>query len=149
MRYEVPQFIEIEDKILGPFTFKQAVYLAGSFGLAFIVFQLLGYLPIKLPGILKVVLAVPFIGIGAAFAFVKVNKRPFVFYVEAALKYAFSSKKYVWKKSDKKISRRASIHKNEQTVTVDTRHVPDVTRSKIKDLAWSLDMGLKSDRKEF
>ena len=38
MRFEVPQFIEIEDKIFGPFTWKQFVYLAGGVGLAAVIF---------------------------------------------------------------------------------------------------------------
>ncbi len=33
MRFEVPQFIDVEDKIFGPFTFKQFLYLAGGAGL--------------------------------------------------------------------------------------------------------------------
>jgi len=32
MRFEVPQFIEVEDKIFGPFTWKQFIYLMGGEG---------------------------------------------------------------------------------------------------------------------
>ena len=32
MRFQVPQFIEIESKIFGPLTFKQFIYLAGGGG---------------------------------------------------------------------------------------------------------------------
>ena len=30
MQYQVPQFIEVEDKIFGPLTFKQLVYVVGG-----------------------------------------------------------------------------------------------------------------------
>ena len=33
MEYQVPQFIEVEDKIFGPFTLKQFIYVAGGVGL--------------------------------------------------------------------------------------------------------------------
>jgi len=35
MRFEVPQFIDVEDKLFGPLTFTQFVYLAGSGGISF------------------------------------------------------------------------------------------------------------------
>jgi hypothetical protein len=30
MQFRVPQFIDIEDKLFGPLTFKQFIYLAGE-----------------------------------------------------------------------------------------------------------------------
>jgi len=42
MRHEVPQFIDIEDKIFGPLTFFQGLYLLGGFFGAFSVFYLVG-----------------------------------------------------------------------------------------------------------
>ncbi|TSC61742.1 MAG: SsrA-binding protein, partial [Parcubacteria group bacterium Athens0416_74] len=32
MQFQVPQFIEVEDKIVGPLTFKQFVFIAGGLG---------------------------------------------------------------------------------------------------------------------
>ena len=43
MRFEVPQFIEIEDKIFGPLTWKQFIYLAGGAGFGVIAFFLLPF----------------------------------------------------------------------------------------------------------
>ena len=37
MEYQVPQFIEVEDKIFGPFTLKQFIYVAGGVGLCAIL----------------------------------------------------------------------------------------------------------------
>jgi hypothetical protein len=45
MHYQVPQFIEIEDKIFGPLTLKQFIYLAGGVGLCLIFFSLLPIYP--------------------------------------------------------------------------------------------------------
>ena len=41
MDYQVPQFIEVEDKLVGPLTFKQFVYLAGGAGICVILFVFL------------------------------------------------------------------------------------------------------------
>ena len=45
MRFQVPQFIEVEDKIFGPLTFKQFVYVTGGVGLAVILFLFLPRFP--------------------------------------------------------------------------------------------------------
>ena len=75
MRYQVPQFIEVEDKIFGPFTFKQFIYIVGGGGMAFIFYKFL-----------NIFIAVPFIaaslGFGFALAFYKVNGKPFIDVVE-------------------------------------------------------------------
>ena len=41
MHFQTPQFIEIEDKIFGPLTLKQFIYLAGAAGLSFTAYSLL------------------------------------------------------------------------------------------------------------
>ena len=42
MQFKVPQFLEIEDKIFGPFTFREFAYLAGGAGLCFVFYKILG-----------------------------------------------------------------------------------------------------------
>jgi len=39
MRFQVPQFIEVEDKIFGPLTLKQFIYLAGAGGVVFVLWR--------------------------------------------------------------------------------------------------------------
>ena len=39
MQFQVPQFIEVEDKIFGPLTFRQAVYLVGGAGLSYVIYR--------------------------------------------------------------------------------------------------------------
>jgi hypothetical protein len=70
MRFEVPQFIEIEDKIFGPFTWKQFVYLAGGIGLSAVIF-------FAAPFIVFVLIGVPLGGLAILLAFYPVNNRPF------------------------------------------------------------------------
>jgi len=69
MQFKVPQFLDIEDKIFGPFTFKQFVYLAGGAGLCFTLFKLLGLFLELIP-----ILAVA--GLALALAFYRPNNKP-------------------------------------------------------------------------
>ena len=40
MQFKVPQFIDVEDKLFGPVTFKEFVYLAGGAGLIYVIYKL-------------------------------------------------------------------------------------------------------------
>lgn len=93
MRFEVPQFIEIEDKIIGPLTWKQFVYLAGGVGVLVILY-------FSLPFIFFVALGLPFGALSASLAFHRVNNRPFSAFLEALLSYAGKGKLYLWRKSE-------------------------------------------------
>jgi len=128
MRFQVPQFIDVEDKIFGPFTFKQAIYVAGSIGIGFVLWAVI---PVKFIALL---LAAPIAALGFALAFYKVNNRPFITVLESAFSYFLSSRLYIWKKSEKEVKKKEEA--KEQKVL----YVPKVSESKLKDLAWSLDI---------
>lgn len=144
MRYEVPQFIDIEDKIFGPLTFKQALYMAGSAGLSFMIYYgLEKFVPFDMGTVVRLILASPPLAIGAAFAFVKINKRPFVRYVEAMFYFLLNPKRYIWNKKKHNFGDKNNVEKKENSLEnarMEEQYVPNVSRSKIKDLAWSLDM---------
>jgi len=94
MQFKVPQFIEIEDKIVGPLTLKQFLYLlAGVGALAVLWFYLtLGaFLLIGIPiGILVL-----------ALAFYKYNGRPLISILGSFIKYITKPRLYLWKKDNK------------------------------------------------
>ncbi|MBI2476330.1 MAG: PrgI family protein [Candidatus Taylorbacteria bacterium] len=127
MRFQVPQFIEVEDKIFGPLTVKQFIYLAGGAGLCFIIYT---YLPFYL----AILAIIPVATLAVALALYKVNNRAFIFVIEAAFKYLLANKLYIWKKTDRKIETR-KIEKEAPAV-----YVPRLSDSKLKDLTWSLDI---------
>ncbi len=131
MRYQVPQFIEVEDKIFGPFTFRQFVYLIGAGGVCFIVYKTLPFF-LGLP-IMGVALAV-----GGALAFYKVNSRPLIETIEAAFKYMLTTRLYIWQKKDKYPDK--TMAEKMLAASSGTLTVPKVSDSKLKDLAWSLDI---------
>ncbi len=128
MQYQVPQFIEIEDKIFGPLTFKQFVYVAGGGGMCYLAYRFIPF-PISL------FIVLPFGAFAVALAFYKVNNRPFIDAVQSAVKYLLGHKLYIWKKQ-------ARPPTAEETAELPTGaiYVPKLSESKLKDLTWSLDI---------
>jgi len=100
MRFQVPQFIDIEDKIFGPLTFKQFVYIIGGAAISFIIYRVL-------PLYLALIFIAPLMGFSIALAFLKVNNRPFVFILEAAIRHSFKKKLYTWKKRNREKLKRS------------------------------------------
>lgn len=131
MRFQVPQFIEVEDKPFGNIlTIRQFIYLLGGAGASFIIYQLVGSF------FLSAIIALPVVGFAIALAFVKINNKPLINTVEAAFNYYIGSKLYIWKKVEKPIKPREI---DESKATADF-YVPKLSDSKLKDLTWSLDI---------
>lgn len=130
MQYQVPQFIEVEDKIFGPLTLRQFIYLAGGAGLSFIFYR---FLPSLIFAIIPIIIVMAF---SVTLAFYKINNKPFINVVEAAFKYFTSSKLYIWKKIDNKVSGNTAQEARQYASIM----VPKISDSKLKDLTWSLDI---------
>jgi hypothetical protein len=131
MRFQVPQFIEVEDKIFGPLTLKQFIYLLGGAGLSFIIYTFVGNL------IISAIFILPVMGFALALAFYKINNKPFIGVVESAFNYYIGNKLYIWKKVDKAIEAKNVVGK---PVSTSEFYVPKLSDSKLKDLTWSLDI---------
>ncbi|PIT97425.1 hypothetical protein COT77_01575 [Candidatus Berkelbacteria bacterium CG10_big_fil_rev_8_21_14_0_10_41_12] len=95
MQYKVPQNIDLEDKIVGPFTMKQFVYLLIG---GFIIYGFYSFLSKNYDNFTAVFLlvAIPVGLICFAFVFVKVNDRPFEVFVKNIIKFLTSPKQRIW-----------------------------------------------------
>jgi len=132
MQFKVPQFLDIEDKIFGPFTFRQFVYLAGGAGMCFVLFRLLGFVWGFIPMALVA-------GLSLALTFYRPNNKPFINMVESMIKYFMQDKLYIWDKTKTGTTVKQALDKNisqEREKVVD----PRLTGGKLRDLAWSLDV---------
>jgi hypothetical protein len=127
MKFQVPQFIEVEDKIFGPLTFKQFIYIAGGVGMAFMLWNFL-------PGFLAILLIIPVASFSLALAFYKLNNKPFINVVEASFRYLIGSKLYLWKKEIKPQTA------GKAAVPAAPLYVPRLSESKLRDIAWELDI---------
>ncbi len=137
MQFQVPQFIEVEDKIFGPLTLKQFIYLVGGAGIVFALYTFL-------PFFLVLIVGAPVAALAVGLAFYKVNNRPLVDVIESAVSYFFSHRLYVWKKGEKQAVGAAAEAPAAPSL------VPKLSESKLKDLAWSLDIqeSVYSSRKQ-
>lgn len=91
MQFQVPQFIEIEDKIIGPLTIKQFLYIAAMAGLSFILFFMVNFW-------FWIIMATILMIIGAAFAFVNINGQPLIKIVFSALQFYMRPRLYLWQR---------------------------------------------------
>ena len=130
MRFSVPQFIDVEDKIFGPLTLKQGIYVLGSVGITVAMFVKFGLLVAAIVGI-------PILFLAFLLAFVKVQGRPFIHMLYSVSFYAIKSKLYLWKKTKKK---HATEDELRAARTQTTRPVSvGMSQSKLRQLSWSLD----------
>lgn len=126
MQFKVPQFIDIEDKVFGPFTFREFVYLAGGAGLVYLSFK---FLPILIALIVAPALA----ALALALTFFKYNDKPFINVLESFIRFYTRSRLYLWRKQEpKKAQQTPEARVSAQRATL--------TESKLKTLSWSLDV---------
>jgi hypothetical protein len=120
MRFEVPQFIEIEDKIFGPFTWKQFVYLSGGVGIAVVIL-------FTMPLFAFVLIGVPLGSLAILLAFYPVNNRPFSTFLEAMLTFYNNHKVYHWRKKAQVVYTQKTIAPvNQSAYTIPTKEIRSI-----------------------
>ncbi len=132
MQFKVPQFLEIEDKIFGPFTFREFIYLVGGGGICFVLYELLGLFWGAVPILIVA-------GLSGMLTFYRPNNKPFINLLEAGFNFTLQSKLYIWKRRKNKTSN------SDNQGTIDDKHVEmrenmRLSGNKLRDLAWSLDV---------
>ena len=94
MRFQVPQFVDIEDKIIGPLTLKQFIFylIAGLFLVPIWVLFNVGTF---------VILAVPIVGIAALFAHVHFAGMNFIQLLYNGFMFFLGTRLYIWSRGSK------------------------------------------------
>ncbi len=138
MQFHVPQYIDIEDKLFGPLTLKQGIYVAGGLGGAYAIYKIIPYVFISAP--LIIVLTV----LTWALAFYPEAKlgKPFIEVLESGIKYALGIKLYTWKKTAKE----PEIGKEEEFIPSKAYSTPAVPAGKLS--SASFDLGIKGLKKD-
>ncbi|HMO78766.1 MAG TPA: PrgI family protein [Candidatus Paceibacterota bacterium] len=138
MRFQVPQFIGIEDRIFGQLTAKQFLYVGAGIGIAFILTRII---PNR---IIALFIALPIAGLFFAFAFYKYDGHiPFIKIVENFIKYTGKPKIYIWKKIPKTPEQ---MKKESDAILTTESNIPKLSDSKLKDLSWELDINENIDK---
>ncbi len=135
MQFKVPQFIDIEDKVFGPLTFKQFAYLAGGAGLGYLSFRFF-------PTVIAIVVGPLFVAFALALAFMKYNEKPFVDVVESFVRYYSRSRLYLWHKqpTGNVTTARPRDEKAPPPIAHTGQGRDTMNESKLKTLSWSVDV---------
>jgi len=91
MMFSVPQFIDVEDKIAGPLTWKQLLWMIG---MGAILLTLFGIFDTTL----SIMLSIPIVLLFCAMAFYKPNGFPMTTFIGNFVLYLFRPKMAVWER---------------------------------------------------
>jgi len=95
MQFLVPQNIDLEDKVIGPLTLRQFIYLLVGGMIDYVWYVIF-------PVSVFLVLGLFTTAIALAFAFAKVQDQPFPKFIQSFLLFLFKPKIRVWQKDAKK-----------------------------------------------
>lgn len=126
MPYGVPQFIDVEDKVAGPLTAKQLLWFFGGGGILLLLWNVLDK-----PAFF--VAAVPVVLITVAFAFVRPNGRPLLYFMFDGIAFFFKPKIYTWRRMPQ-IAKRAkkkryAYHKEEAHKELTAEEIANLTKT--------------------
>lgn len=91
LQFQVPQFVDVEDKIFGPLTAKQFLMFVIN---ALIVAAFYVAFPLSV----TVALAIPLTIFFILLAFYTVNGRSFIWFLYAVFHYLFTGKMFIWER---------------------------------------------------
>jgi len=137
MQFHVPQFIDVEDKIFGPLTFKQFVYLAGGVGLCVVVYALIPIAIISWP------LMALIVGFSLALAFYQVNNKPFISLLQAAFQYITNPRLFLWKHQthSEKSQARSKAEEKQIKKLISNVSGEKARRDRLRDISFAVDVG--------
>lgn len=129
MMFNVPQFIDVEDKIAGPLTWRQLLWMIGMGATLLVFFNLLD-------SSLFFVLAVPIVLLFVGLAFYRPNGIPLIVYIFHAILFIFRPKISVWERPVRRIPVTKEPEKKVSALPSSEKHL---TAEKLKELAQILD----------
>ena len=128
-QFQVPQFIEREAKLVGPFTMRQSAILGGTGALLFVLWFILEkwlFFVIGIPLALLVILV----------GFLKINGRPLLDFFTSFFSFFISPQLYIWQKRNAKPEK---LKKAKNGVEKFSGPVVEITKQGIRELAKKLD----------
>ncbi len=132
MMSSVPQFIDIEDKIAGPLTWRQLLWMIGMGVLLLVVYNMIG-------GAGFIVLAVPIVLAFSALAFYRPQGQPLISFVGHGFLFLFRPKVAVW---ERPIIRPQTVAPSKKNLADQpTDEAKGVSRERLRELAKILDQG--------
>lgn len=135
-KFVVPQFIDNEDKILGPITVRQFLICLGATFIMFIEYKILAFSyfigAVVLTG-----------GLAAVFAFLKINGQPFHIFFVNFLETMFRPSLRTWQKdlTNAELNDIIKNHTPSTAVFVAQKPMNKPSSSRLRDLALTVNTG--------
>ena len=132
-QYNIPQFVDSEDKIFGPITIRQFAVLAIGVVIG-------GFLWFFLqPNVLVFVIAVAPVVVGSiTFAFIKINGQNFDIFLTNVVIYIIKPTLFLWSRDTDPTRSviKTTIQKKKASFIRDKK---DYSQSRVEEVAWTLD----------
>lgn len=135
-QFLVPQFIDVENKILGPITVRQFVIMVVTIGLIFIFYKTLDFSAFLFATIMLLV-------ISSAFAFLKINGTFFHFFILNVIQTTLRPALRVWEKEvrDSKLISKEETTEVDMPVQLARKTTKAVTTSRLNELSLVVNTG--------
>lgn len=133
-QFVVPQFLDVEDKVIGPITVRQFIILLVSGGLVFLAYKVSDFTLFLLWLVVIAVLTI-------LFAFIKINGRPVHFLLLNILQTLKRPHLSVWDKHLTPAELQATLNVVEAKPLVPPRSKPLVGSSRLAELSLIVDTG--------
>jgi len=130
-QFVIPQFLDVESKIIGPLTVRQFITFLIGAGLIFIVFKLASFWLAAIEGVL-------IFGLTGAFAFLKINGRPFHFFLLNIIQTLRRPTLKIWNKEIR--AKDIKKEKKEEIIPLPSPKKP-LTTSRLTELSLVVDTG--------
>jgi hypothetical protein len=130
MMFNVPQFIDVEDKIVGPLTWRQLLWMIGMGAALLTFFNIFEKIPF-------VIISIPTVLLFVAFAFYRPNGFPMTTFVFYAILFLFSPKVSVWERPTEEERSPAKAPQEALPASAPKKIAPE----KLAELARILDKG--------
>lgn len=134
-QFVVPQFLDVESKIIGPVTARQFLILLAVLLLEFIIYR------VFLNFLVVLGLGVPVLVIGVVFAFFKVNGQPFHFIALNMVQTLRKPALRIWDKTLSDADLRVFLKKPDVTVVAPTARKAPLERSRLNELTLVVNTG--------
>jgi hypothetical protein len=99
MLFSVPQYIDVEDKVAGPLTARQLLWMIGMGAVLLVLWNIFDRAAFFIA-------SVPVVLVFVAFAFYRPYNQPLIVFVRNAVLFMVRPKVYVWNRSSAPVSRR-------------------------------------------
>jgi hypothetical protein len=137
MQFAVPQFTDVEDKLIGPLTLKQFLVLLGAGGLCLMFWSL------PIPKFISIVIDLPIAILGIALAFATYNGRPMLTYILPFITFMVSPKSMIFSREAKTAPVAQEVM---QKVEVEPQEQIEAPDSRLRKLAYLLDQKTQEEK---